>query len=81
MLGDQNYLTKSFKNIQNSLTTVSNRLSTLVSNFTNNLFEYLHNYVFDTNFSTAGILDQPVHEDDFGERCREYFYPWSIFFI
>jgi hypothetical protein len=54
MFGNQNCLTNAFQSIQNSLTAVSNRLSTLASSLisSTNLPVYLQNYTF----SSGGVL-------------------------
>ena len=51
MFGNQNCFTNSFQSIQNSLTAVSNRLSTLASSLisSTNLPVYLQNYTFSTS--------------------------------
>jgi hypothetical protein len=54
MFGNQNCFTNSFQSIQNSLTAVSNRLSTLSSSLisSTNLPVYLQNYTF----SSGGVI-------------------------
>lgn len=51
MFGNQNCFTNSFQSIQNSITAVSNRLSTVASSLisSTNLPIYLQNYTFSTS--------------------------------